>query len=128
MNKSIKTNQSFKETTGKRLTNTSQLKLFDLLQDLQDNEKFINIFKSYIVSESNFDDERYYEIHEVDHSDWLDEISYKYYETDNLWWLIAMTNNIVNPFEDVSEGDFLRILKPEYLYKILKEIETIGDL
>jgi len=128
MNKSIKTNKSFKEITGKRLNNTSQLKLFNILQDLQDNERFINIFRSYIINESNFDDERYYDIHEVDSSDWLDGISYQYYETDNLWWLIAMTNNIVNPFEDISEGDALRILKPSYLYKILKEIERVGDL
>lgn len=128
MNKSIKTNKSFKEITGKRLTNTSQLKLFNILKDLKDNEKFINIFRSYIVNESNFDDERYYDVHEVDSSDWLDSISYQYYETANLWWVVAMTNNIVNPFEDISEGDHLRILKSNYLYKILKEIERVGDL
>jgi hypothetical protein len=88
----------------------------------------MNIFRSFIVNDSIFNNARYYNLHEVDSSDWLDGIAYQYYENDGLWWLVAMTNNIVNPFEELEEGNFLRILKPQYIYNILKEIQYIGQL
>lgn len=125
---SEKIEQSFRETTGKRLKNTSPLKMFNILRDLKDDEKFLNIFRSFVVNDSVFNNERLYEEHQVEENDWLDNISYQYYETDALWWIIAMTNNIVNPFEEPKAGDSLRILKQRYVYKILKEIEHIGDL
>lgn len=128
MGLSVGTQKSLREEIGERIKNTSPLKLFNILQDLSDNEKFINIFRSYIIKESVFDDERYYQEHNVDVSDTWDSISYQYYETDSLWWVIAMTNNIINPFEGLSEGQTLKILKPSYIYKILKEIERIGNL
>lgn len=120
--------QTFREITNKRLRNTSPIKMFNILRDLKDNEMFVNIFRSYNINESTFNNERLYETHQVTSTDWLDNISYEYYETDALWWVIAMTNNIVNPFEGINEGDSLRILKYQYVYKILKEIQSIGEL
>lgn len=125
---SIKTNTTFREETGKRLKNTSQLKLFNILQDLDNREKFINIFRCYIVNGSVLDNERFYDSHEIGDNDWPDSISYQYYETESLWWLIMMINNIVNPFEELTEGKQLKILKPQYIYKVLKEIENVGGI
>jgi hypothetical protein len=119
---------TFRQETGKKLSNTSQLKMFNMLENLRDNKKFMNIFRSFIVNDSIFNNARYYNLHEVDSSDWLDTIAYQYYENDSLWWIIAMTNNIVNPFEELEEGNFLRILKPQYIYNILKEIQYIGQI
>lgn len=123
-----KLEKRFRELTGQRLRNTSPIKLHSLLKDIVEDTNFINIFRCYVVSETNFDNERLYEEHEVTETDWLDNISYEYYETTSLWWLIAMTNNIVNPFEYPEAGDSLKILKYKYVYKLLKEIEFVGEL
>lgn len=128
MSKAITHNESYRNVTNKKLSNTSQIKMFNILRDLQDDELFINIFRSYVLNESVFDNERYYELHEVTSTDWFDSIAHEYYQNHNLWWLVAMTNNIVNPFEGLNEGDFIRVLKPEHIYKILKEIQYIGQL
>ena len=127
MGQSIETNTTIREEIGKRIKNTSPLKLYNILRDLTDDIKYINIFKSYVINETNFDDERFYSEHQVDSSDWWDSISYEYYETDNLWWMIAMTNYVVNPFEGLEEGTSLKILKPDYVYKLLKEVEKVGS-
>ncbi|MFW6002450.1 MAG: hypothetical protein ACOCQD_03840 [archaeon] len=85
MGQAIKTDKSFRQEIGSRLKNTSPLKMFNVLRDLSDDEKFVNIFRSYIVNESVFDDERYYYEYEVGNDEWWDTISYKAYETDSLW-------------------------------------------
>lgn len=120
--------KQFRELTGKRLNNTSSLNLYNILRDKDEDIDFMNIFRSYVVSDSNFDDRRLYNQHQVTETDWLDNISYRYYDTPALWWLIALTNNIVNPFEDPKAGDSLKILKFEYIYRILREVDAVGDL
>ena len=42
-----KIDKTFYEITGTRLNNTSQLKLFNLLNDLQSNDKYNNIWIFY---------------------------------------------------------------------------------
>lgn len=128
MTTSIKLQEEFSELTNQKLKNTSLLKLHRPLIDLDDKTNFINIFRSYITNLSIIDSSRYYTYHEVGNNEWLDVISYQYYETDNLWWVIALVNNIVNPFEDFGEGIFIKILKSEYIYKILREIEKVGEI
>lgn len=32
----------------------------------------------------------------------LDQIAYKYYGDENLWWVIAIFNDIVDPFNDLN--------------------------
>lgn len=39
----------------------------------------------------------------------LDLVSYDYYKTSRLWWVIAVANNIQNPFEKIEVGKILRI-------------------
>jgi hypothetical protein len=60
---------TFRQETGKKLSNTSQLKMFNMLNDLKDDVKFMNIFRSFIVNDSIFNNARYYNLHEVDSSD-----------------------------------------------------------
>ena len=45
----------------------------------------------------------------------LDIISYNYYNTPNFWWVIAIANNIIDPF-DVPIGTYLRIPAITSLY------------
>jgi len=124
----ISIKKQYSEETQIRLNNTSQLKMFNILKDSVDREKFLNIFRSYNVNDSAFDNERLYDQHEIEETDFFDNLSYKYYNSDGLWWVIAMTNKIVNPFEELEPGQSIKILKPNHVYKILKEVGYIGSL
>ena len=118
---------NFNEYTKQNLSNSSQLKLFTILDDVSNNTYYLNIFRSYIINMSSLNNNSFYELYEVDNNDWLDNISYKFYNTPQLWWVIAIVNNITNPFEEIYPGKVLRILKNSYIYNILKEVRNIGN-
>lgn len=44
----------------------------------------------------------------IENENRLDIISYEYYETPRFWWVIALANNIIDPF-DIPVGTTLRI-------------------
>jgi len=117
----------YSEYTKQNLSNSSQLKLFTILDDVTSNTYYLNIFRSYIINTSSLNDTSFYELYEVDNNDWFDNISYKFYNTPQLWWVICIVNNIVNPFEELQSGQILRILKNSYIYNILKEVRNIGN-
>lgn len=117
----------YRVLTNQSLNNSSQLKLFSIVNELSSNTKYLNIFRSYILNRSNLNNDSFYNLYEVDNDDWLDTISFRVYQTPNLWWVIAIVNNISNPFEELYPGKILRILKPNYIYNILKEIKSIGE-
>ena len=120
-----KVDQTFYEITGSRLQNTSQLKLFSILNDLQNNEYFLGIFNSYSIN-NDLTEKLYYDLYEVGEDEWWDDISYKYYGTPYLWWAIAMVNGVVNPFEELNQGTSIFILRTQYLYQFLKEVRNVG--
>jgi hypothetical protein len=33
----------------------------------------------------------------------LDKVAYKYYGDESLWWVVAIFNNIVDPFQDFED-------------------------
>lgn len=117
----------YRKLTNQTLGNSSQLKLFKIGNEISNNTKYLNIFRSYILNKSNLNKSSFYDLYEVDNDDWLDTIAFKVYGSPALWWIIAIVNDISNPFEDLETGNILRILKPNYIYNILKEIKTIGD-
>jgi hypothetical protein len=51
-------------------------------------------------------------------------VSFKAYKTIELWWLILLTNKVYNPFEMPKEGTVIKLIKPEYIPIILKEINA----
>lgn len=117
----------FNEYTKQNLSNSSQLKLFSILDDVSNNTYYLNIFRSYITNVSSLNNNSFYELYEVDNEDFLDNISFKFYNTAQLWWVICIVNNITNPFEEIYPGKVLRILKSSYIYNILKEVRNIGN-
>jgi hypothetical protein len=123
MEKSTKT---FYEITSHYLSNLTELNLFPIMVD--NNEYFLNIFRTYIINENVQNSILYYLTYEVSDTDWLDSISQQYYDTPYLWWVVALMNNINNPFEELLPGTNLKILKQEYLYQLLKEIGIIASL
>lgn len=117
----------YKKYTNINLSNTSQLKLFNILKDITENVHYLNIFRSYILNVSQLNDASFYDLYEIPNNTFLENIAFEKYSLPNLWWIIAITNNIVNPFEELEPGKLLRILKNDYLYQILKEVKTIGN-
>lgn len=51
-------------------------------------------------------------------------VSFNAYQTIELWWLILLVNNIYNPFELPKAGTVIKIIKPEFIPQILKEIDA----
>ncbi len=123
-----KTDESFYEATGNRISNSSQLNMFDVLEDSVDGTKLLNIFKSYEINKDVSSSVLFYITHNISNDEFYDNTSYYYYKNAELWWLIPMMNNILNPFEEISPGDFLKILKPKYIYQIVKEMHSLKDL
>lgn len=121
-----KIDMTFHEVTKTRLSNVSNLHLFNIVE--QDKEKFLNIFKSYTLKSSIENNDSYFYTYTIDTEDWWDSISTKFYETPFLYWVICMVNNITNPYEEIDEGQIIKVLKEEYLYQILKEVKTEGRL
>jgi len=50
-------------------------------------------------------------------------ISYIHYDTIDLWWLICIFNEIINPVQFVETGTRLKIFKPEYVRRIIDQIQ-----
>lgn len=119
-----KLTESFNEITGERLDNTSQLKLFNMLRENKD-DIFWNIWNSYVLTDEILNS-TFFDTYEVDDNDWWENISFKVYGTPYLWWAIALTNNITNPFEEIKPGDLIYLLRPQYIYQMLKEIKNIS--
>jgi len=121
-----KIDMTFQEVTKTRLSNITNLHLFNIVE--QDKEKFLNIFKSYTLDPKIDNNDSYFYTYTIDTEDWWDSISTKFYETPFLYWCICMVNNITNPFEEIEEGKIIRVLKEDYLYQILKDIKEEGRL
>ena len=122
-----KVDDSFYDITNRKMNNLSQLKLFNIFNDYDDT-KFMNIFKSYSVDDNVKTNIVYYDTYEVGHDEWWENISNKIYGTPYLWWVIALINNVSNPFEELEVGDSIKILKSDLLYILMKDIERIADL
>lgn len=118
---------TFYEITGTRLNHVSQLKLFNVLKDIRENETLMNIFKTYRLND-DLKEKLYYDLYEIDNDDWWDNISHKQYGTPYLWWTICLLNDVINPFEFIygSPGKIVKLLRQEYMYQMLKEIRSIS--
>ena len=123
-----KTKERYQDITGITPKNVSQLKMFNILKDLDKIEYFANIFRTYKLNENYVDDYRYYIQHQVSNTDWWDSISEFYYGTPYLWWVIAAINNVTNPFEELNEGDSIKILKEQHLYRVIRNCVNIGRM
>jgi hypothetical protein len=119
--------QSFFELTGVEKSSFSFLRLFNVLLDEDRETKFLNIFRSYIANEDVFTDVAFFETYEVSNGEYWDNVSFNLYQTPYLWWVIALLNNIVNPFEELENGDQLNVLRDEYVYTLTSDLEKIAE-
>lgn len=121
------TEKSFGEITGNDKNKFSFLRLFNILLDEDRDTKFLNIFRSYIIDEDALRDISFFETYEVSNGEYWDNVSYNLYDSPYLWWVIALLNNITNPFEELSDGDALNVLKDDYVYQLVTDLEKIAE-
>ncbi len=86
-----------------------------------DNYNVYNIINT-IKFDKDMDNEYYYDWEVNMPLPWT-TISYMHYEDINLWWLICILNNIQNPIRFAETGTILKIFKPEYVRKIIDQID-----
>jgi len=123
-----KSTETFRKLTNHQLSDQSFIRMFNILVDHDRITNFLNIFKSYTYNKDLDQDVSYFYTHNVGYDEWWDNISYKYYKTPDYWWVITSFNDIVNPFEGLEVGMSLRILKPQYLYSLLRDLDTISTM
>ena len=83
------------------------------------NHPYYNILKTITIP-NNLNDDLFFIIKPLPNDTWTN-LSYLYYDTINLWWLIALLNNVFNPFKMPTT---LKILKTEYLDMVLNAIHS----
>ena len=116
--------KSYFDVTGISLNANSQMRAYNLLLDVQDSQKFLNIFRSFNIKELDND---YLVTYEMGYDEWWDNIAYNNYGTPVLWWVIPLINGFVNPFEIPEAGTNIQILKEEYLYLLLNEWKGLSE-
>lgn len=68
----------------------------------------------------------YHEVTEVDKSR-LDLIAWQYYGNVNFWWVIAVVNDIYDPFTDLTPGTIIRIPNQSNVYEALRKYRKIEE-
>lgn len=85
-----------------------------------DGMKFYNILRSVNIFPAN-DSSVEIDYDVVLNDTWL-LISYKYYGTMFLWWLVCEYNRIQNPTIQPEPGDKIKLLKKDYVWAIITNI------
>jgi hypothetical protein len=129
MQGSQKLDKTFYEVTRTRLPQTSMLRLFDILVDEVDRyTKFMNIFKSLRINTTAQQNLLYFQTYDVEDETFWDNISFELYGTPYLWWTITLFNDVVNPYEELEGGTSIKVLKPDHIYTLFKDMEAVAEL
>jgi len=81
-----------------------------------DQEQYLSTwFIPYFYSLLNSDD--VYHVVKSNEENRLDLISYRYYGTSKYWWVIALVNELYDPFFDVKAGKMIRVPSMDFIYK-----------
>lgn len=119
-----KSTSTISQEINMTVASSSQLSMFNVLNEIESNIKLLNIWRSYTIRDNVKDSIVYFDTYIVESTDWWENISAKIYGTVNYWWTIALVNNVTNPFEELIVGKKIRYLKPKYLYQLLKEVKA----
>jgi len=92
------------------------------LYQTNDNQYFYNLIQSIFLPDKL--DERALTYMNIQESQPWTLISFKAYQTIELWWLILLTNKLYNPFKLPAAGSTIKLIKPNYVPGILKDINS----
>ena len=84
---------------------------------------FYNIIKKITIPKA-IQSEIFYEIRINSNKPWT-TLSNDIYGTQDLWWLICLLNEVYNPINNPKLGNVYKIIKPDFVSTILKEIKRI---
>lgn len=106
---------------------TSLSQLF-VTVEYDDEQQIMDIWSAYEVVARYKGKAKYYYERVMPDNMTLEELSYDLYETPTLWWLIALFNDIVDPFtalskDSVGNEQVLKIIKPNFLPDIFYAIK-----
>ena len=87
-------------------------------------KSYFNIHKTIFFNNINDIPTSYYSTYIIKGGDTWTGISYKFYKTIKLWWLICKINNIQNPFEELVEGKYIKILSESIVNDVLNSIKN----
>lgn len=118
--------KTFNEVSEYKLKNTSLLNMFNILEE--DNNYFLNLFRSYTVYNDIKSDIVFYDTYEISNNDFWENISYDIYQTVYLWWIICLINDVINPFEEIDDGKNIKVLRYVYIPYLIREIKNLADL
>lgn len=93
-------------------SNASRYKNLRRILDERDKKIYHETWIQKIVDESNED---IFIVVDESNKDRLDKLASEYYSDPRFWWVIALANNIIDPF-DISLGTRLRIPPITSLY------------
>lgn len=84
-----------------------------------DSKSSLNIFVKYKLIEVYKSNIQFYFEYEIAPGDRWDLLANKWYGSPNLWWVIAIFNNVIDPFEQLQSGNVLKMIKLTYVPDIL---------
>lgn len=120
-----KVDKTYSEIKGRFLAEASLMKIFNIMKD--DDEYFLNIFKSFEVEDTLLSNGmNLLNLTVLD--PWWENMAYTNYGDPELWWLICLTNNVLNPFEEVEIGMNILAVKKQYLPYVHRDMERIYNL
>ncbi len=86
---------------------------------------FYNIIKKISIPD-DLQPEIFYELRINSKKPWT-TLSNQVYGTQDLWWLICLVNKVYNPINNPELGAVYKIIKPDYINPILREIKNITN-
>jgi hypothetical protein len=120
------TTKRYDDLKRKALPQSSMLALFPLLKD-ENGEYCYNIFRPYILNDDIFADKNM-DMTTLMYNEWWENIGYDYYGFAESWWMVALTNGIVNPFEEIDPAQNVYMLKSQYLPLLYRDMQKIRNL
>lgn len=91
-----------------------------LLYQTNNNQYYYNLLQSIYI-DGELDQNKIFYMSVKEQLPWS-IISYNAYGTTLLWWVIALVNKIYNPVISPEAGTVLKIIRPEYIPDVIREI------
>jgi hypothetical protein len=111
---------------GTKLPNMSMIRLFNILKD-ENDEYFMNIFKNIEINSILLETPS--AISEITIIEpWWEMISYSFYDDVQAWWIACLSNEVLNPFEEIDKGLSIEMLSGDYIPYIQRDMEVIFNL
>lgn len=122
------TDKTYYDITGQRLKNYSRLNIYNTFRITETNQFFLNHFRYYEIISDVKNDNRYFDLYDALEEDWWDNISYQHYGTPQYWYLLCELNDVVNPYEQLTPGLKIKVLKKTYFYDLFKSMKEVSRL